>query len=182
MGVAVVWPFMQMAPNTKNRQRAGLGAQKRKFDLIIFINISCICFSFSCISCIWFSFSCIFVFVFDGPFMQLALNTKSGRGPWKENMIWLFLTVFYSIDFIFLYFLICSCWAIPADGPHHQEWPESRGPGKGNCSPFAHFSNTDCGFALYFHKVRMVVGIVDYFYRTRVRSLGMLVSNSPHNA
>ena len=147
---------MQMAPNTKNRQREGLGAQKRKFDLIIFINISCICFSFSC----------IFVFVFDGPFMQLALNTQSGQRAraLKKNMIWLFLTVFYSIDFIFLYFWICSCWAIHADGPHHHEWPESRGPGKGNCSPFAHFSNTDCGFALYFHKVRMAVGIVDYFW------------------
>ena len=85
----------------------------------------------------------------------------------------LFLTVFYSINFIFLYFLICSCSAIHADGPHHQEWPESRGPGKGNCSPFAHFSNTDCGFALYFHKVRMAVGIVDYFWTfTRSRPTG----------
>ena len=129
-------------------------------------------FLYFCI-CIWWAIHAA------GPQHQ---EWPESQGPWKENMIWLFLTVFYSIDFIFLYFWICSCWAIHADGPHHHEWPESRGPGKGNCSPFAHFSNTDCGFALYFHKVRMAVGIVHYFYRTRVRSLAMLVSDSLANS
>ena len=77
VGVAVVWPA-GMGHSCRWSPTPGvareLGARKMKLDLILFICILCIVFV-------------IFVFVFDGPFMQLAPNTKSGQkagSPEKE--------------------------------------------------------------------------------------------------
>ena len=159
VGVAVVWPA-GMGHSCRWSPTPGvareLGARKMKLDLILFICILCIVFVFLYLylmghSCSWL------------PTPRVARKPGALKRKFDFDYSLLFLTVFYSINFIFLYFLICSCSAIHADGPHHQEWPESRGPGKGNCSPFAHFSNTDCGFALYSHKVRLADGFVDYF-------------------